>query len=152
MRMLMMLSLLSIAPSFSVQAQGTNALTQLSQARERWQTSAISSYTYGYNKYCDCHGDTPPETLVTVTAGKVTDVRHRLVNSDRIVPAAERNFSLYWTVQELFELIDSAIQRDAVVRVRYDATLGYPTSFFIDYVADLIGDEVDIRVIRFERA
>ena len=115
-------------------------------ARERWRAADASTYEYGYHKYCECHGDTPPETLVTVVAGTVTNVRHRPANSDRIVSAAERNFQYYWTIDGLFDLIESAVARDATVRARFDPVLGYPTSVFIDYVQNTIGDEVDVRI------
>ena len=119
---------------------------EIDAARERWAAAGTAAYEYGYHKYCECHGDTPPETLVTVTADTVTNVRHRPANSDRVVPAAERNFPYYWTIDDLFDLIESATARDATVRVRFDPALGYPTSVFIDYVQNTIGDEVDVRI------
>jgi hypothetical protein len=115
-------------------------------ARARWADASAASYEYGYHKFCECHGDTPPETLVSVTDGNVVNVRHKPAGSDIEVPAAERNFQYYWTIDGLFDLIQSAIARDATVRVRFDPTLGYPTSVFIDYSENLIGDEVDVRI------
>lgn len=120
--------------------------SELDAARALWAEAGTASYEYGYHKFCECHGDTPPETLVTVSGGKVVNVRHKPAGSDIEVPAAERNFQYYWTIDDLFELMASAIARDATVRARFDATLGHPTSVFIDYDANLIGDEVDVRI------
>lgn len=118
----------------------------LARARARWAAAGIETYEYGYHKFCECHGDTPPETLVTVTAGVVTNVRHKPADSSVEIPAAPRNFVYYWTIDGLFDLAESALGRDAVVRMQFDATLGYPTSVFIDYDANLIGDELDVRI------
>jgi hypothetical protein len=114
----------------------------------QWKAAGIGSYEYGYNKYCDCHRDAPPETVVTVVDGAVTRVHHLHLDSPREVPAREGSLALYWTVDDLFALIVSATARDATVRVRYDEALGYPMAIFIDYDADLIGDELDVRLTR----
>jgi hypothetical protein len=115
----------------------------------RWKAAGPSSYEYGYNKYCECHRDTPPETVVTVDAGSVTRVYHKYADSAREVPAREGSLDLYWTIDDLFTLIEAATAHAATVRVRYDETLGYPTAVFIDYDAALIGEELDVRLTRF---
>jgi len=121
----------------------------LAEARTRWSLAAISQYEYGYNKYCDCHPETPPETFVSVDLNSVVDVRHKLVDSPRIVPADPGNFYLYWTIEDLFSLVEAAADRDAIVRVQFHPSLGYPTSIYIDYNVELIGDEVDVKVTSF---
>jgi len=126
----------------------TSALAdaELDAARTRWQSAALRGYEYGYHKYCECHRDSPPETTVTVRDGKVVGVRHRPVGSATEVPAAEKNLEYYWTVDGLFALIASAQQRGVQVRVQYDAALGFPREVYIDYDADFIGDELDVRL------
>lgn len=120
----------------------------LEAGRARWQAAALADYEYGYHKYCDCYGQSPPETLVTVRAGKVERVRHRRAGYPNEVPAEDRNVQYYWTVDELFDLVSSALDGSATVRVEYDAALGFPTLLFVDYDADLIGDELDLRLTR----
>ena len=114
--------------------------------RARWKSAAISSYEYGYNKYCDCHRESPPETVVTVRGGTVTGVRHRPVGTAVEVPAADKNLQYYWTVDGLFELVAAAQARGVQVRAAYDAELGFPREIYIDYDAKLIGDELDLRM------
>ncbi|RPI61402.1 MAG: hypothetical protein EHM50_05740, partial [Lysobacterales bacterium] len=77
----------------------------LDDARARWQSAALARYEYGYHKYCECHRESPPETVVTVSGGAVTGVRHRPAGSTAEVPAADKNFEYYWTVDGLFGLI-----------------------------------------------
>jgi len=118
----------------------------LDAARARLHAAGLANYEYGYRKFCECHPDSPPETVVSVRAGKVVGVRHRPVGSRTEVPAAEKNFEYYWTVDGLFELLEAAQQRRVQVRAEYDAKLGYPTEIHIDYDADFIGDELDLEL------
>ncbi|HLF11379.1 MAG TPA: DUF6174 domain-containing protein [Gammaproteobacteria bacterium] len=120
----------------------------LEAGRSLWQAAGLTDYEYGYQKYCDCHPESPPETIVTVRAGAVVAVRHRPQNYSQEVPAEQRNLQFYWTVDGLFALLESAHRRGAQVRVDYHETLGYPTQIYIDYDADFIGDELDLRLTR----
>jgi hypothetical protein len=124
---------------------------QLDGARARWQSAALASYEYGYHKFCECHREAPPETVVTVRGGSVTGVRHRPAGGATEVPAAEKNFEYYWTVDGLFALIASAQERGVQVRAAYDAELGFPREIYIDYDSNLIGDELDLRLTGVNR-
>ena len=119
---------------------------ELAAAERLWHSSAPASYEYGYRKYCACHPDKPPETVVTVRGGNVVGVRHRPVGYDREVPAEARNLQYYWTVDGLFDLLTAAFDRGAQVRVTYDAARGFPTELHIDYDKNAIGDELDIEL------
>jgi hypothetical protein len=88
---------------------------------------------------------------VTVRDGAVTRVRHRPAGSAVEVPAEDQNFEYYWTVDGLFALLASALDRGVQVRAAYDAALGYPREIFIDYDADFIGDELDLRLTQVTR-
>jgi hypothetical protein len=123
-----------------------SADAELDGARGRWQAAALASYEYGYHKFCECHRESPPETIVTVRGERVTGVRHRPAGSTTEVPAADKNFDYYWTVDGLFDLIASAQARGVQVRAAYDAELGFPREVYIDYDADFIGDELDVRL------
>ena len=123
---------------------------RLDAARALWQNAEPDRYVYGFNKFCECHRETPPETLVEVSSGAVTDVRHIMVKTGDTVPAAAANFALYWTVDDLFSLLERASQGEAVVRAEFDDELGLPKRLFIDYLPDVVGDELDVRITRFE--
>jgi hypothetical protein len=119
--------------------------------RARWSASGVEAYQYGYQKFCDCNRETPPETLVTVLDGRVVDVRHRPSGTTIEVPAAEDNFQYYWTVEELFSLIETGLSRDATVRADYDPELGFPRAIYIDYGPDHLSDVLDLRLTRLTR-
>jgi len=130
-------------PTFAADTAG---VTALAAARRVWRSAVPPSYEYGYRKYCECHPDTPPETVVTVRDGRVVGVRHRPVGYDREVPAEQRNLQYYWTVDGLFDLLAAAFARGAEVRVKYDASRGFPAEIYIDYDASSIGDELDLKL------
>lgn len=123
---------------------------RLAAARAIWQQAGIAQYEYGYNKFCECHAETPPETLVSVDAGVVTDVRHRMAKTGDIVPARDGSFDLYWTIDDLFGLLERASNGTASVQADFDPQTGVPQRLYIDYMPDLIGDEIDVRVTAFE--
>lgn len=129
-----------LAATATAAAQSGN----LAAARKTWRAAALTNYEYGYQKYCECHPDSPPETIVTVHDGQPVGVRHRPGGSTNEVPG--RNPEVYWTIDGLFDLIDSAQRRGATVRASYDAKLGFPTQVYIDYDANFIGDELDVRL------
>jgi hypothetical protein len=140
----------AIAAAAQAPQTGAAAVDELRASWARWKGANLASYEYGYNKYCDCHRDTPPETVVVVTDGAVERVYHLYAGSVSEVPARAGSTDLYWTIEDLFRLIEGALERNATVRARYDATLGYPTAVFVDYDADFIGDEVDVRLTRLD--
>jgi hypothetical protein len=145
-------SLVSLAlSSAGVGADPATEEEKLDRHRALWAAAAFDDYEYGYNKYCECHRETPPETLVTIHDGEVVGVRHRPFGSDHEVQAEQRNFEWYWTVEGLFDLVATGLARNAEVRADYDPTLGYPTHVYVDYDANLIGDEVDVRLTRLDR-
>jgi hypothetical protein len=122
--------------------------SRLQDNRARWEAANIEDYSYGYNKYCECHRETPPETVVTILAGQIVRVHHLHPDSDREVPADPEDYQYYWTIEGLFELIGAALNREVDVRADYDEALGFPTRIFIDYDADQIGEELDLRITR----
>jgi hypothetical protein len=135
-----------LASSLLALPAAVHADAALDAARAKWRAAKLASYEYGYRKFCECHRDSPPETVVSVRDGKVVNVRHRPVGATTEVPAAEKNFEYYWTVDGLFELIGAAEARHVEVRAQYDSTVGYPTEIYIDYDKNLIGDELDLKI------
>lgn len=143
-------SMTCVASSLALAALAASAETdELEQNRARWDAAGMQNYVYGYQKYCDCHRDAPPETVVTVSGGRVARVHHEHAGSERQVPARDGSLDLYWTVDELFTLAADAYAAEAEVRVRYDPELGMPLELYVDYDPDLVGDELDLRITRF---
>jgi len=137
-------ALLSFVAAACVVLAAAAQPADLAAARNLWRRAALADYEYGYRKYCACHPDTPPETIVTVRGGTVVRVRHRPVDSPNEVPAKAGSEHYYWTIDELFDLIASAKARGAAVQATYDPARGFPSEIHIDYDKNAIGDELDV--------
>lgn len=128
---------------FTVAAQDT------ADARARWRAAAIDDYEYSYQRVCECHPDQLADTIVTVTDGEVTAVRYAREDYAEDVAVAEDRLSWFRTIEDLFALVENAAAGDAEVRATFDLEHGYPTRVFVDYVRDLVGDEVDLTITAF---
>lgn len=124
--------------------------TALEGAMQRWQANASPSYEYAYFKECDCYRDGPPLTVVSVRNGRVGEVSFIRQDSGREITARDDALSSYWTIDELFSRIASALEREAELQVEYHATLGYPEHLYIDPDPEFIGDETDLRLTRVD--
>ena len=140
---------LVLAPA-GASATDAGAAEALERHRELWHGSAPQAYEYGYQKFCDCTRDAPPIIHVAVEQSRVVAVNLQPNGFEHTLPADAENFDLYWTIDDLFALIESALDGAAAVRASYDAEHGYPTSLFVDYDDSFIGDEIDLRLTRFE--
>ena len=132
-------------------AMAQDGLSGLDAARNLWRSAQDGDYRYSYQKYCECYRAEPPTTVVTVRDGQIENVFHVHSDSERQVPARDGSYDLYWTVEDLFSKLETAYAREAVVRVDYDPSLGYPRSLYIDYDPGFVGDETDLRLSEFER-
>jgi hypothetical protein len=124
----------------------TSAAQGDAAARQRWNGAALRDYEFTYQRVCDCHPEQLADTIVTVVDGRVTAVRYARDDYVEDIPVAEERVRWFRTIDDFFSLIENALDRGAVVRTSFDATLGYPTEVYIDYDAELVGDEVDISI------
>ncbi len=125
---------------------------ELAANRGRWEAAGIASYEYRYEKVCDCHRDTPAETIVTVESGLVVGVRYDRDDYRREIPVAEDNYRWFRTIDDLFTLVEAASQSAATLRVVYEAELGYPAYIYIDYDQAMVGEEIELRVVSLRTA
>ena len=125
---------------------------ELTTNRGLWEAAGIASYEYRYEKVCDCHRDTPAETIVTVESGLVVGVRYARDDYLREIPVAEDNYRWFRTIDDLFTLVETASRSAATLRVAYEAELGYPSYIYIDYDHAMVGEEVELRVVSLRTA
>lgn len=121
----------------------------LAAGRALWDGAEIADYEYTYQRVCECHPNQMADTIVTVNAGQVVAVRYARDDYAQEVAVAAEKVSWYRTIEDLFSLVETARNGADVVRVSFDAQYGYPATIYIDYVTDLVGDEVDLKVTRF---
>lgn len=125
----------------------------LAQARLRWAGKNVTSYSYVLELQCFCAPATQLRpVLVTVQNGAAVSLEYYHENPAQRTPAPADIFGPYDTVEELFEIIDDAIDRDADrLQVGYDQEYGFPDIANIDY--EVGGSEQILFVVtRFEPA
>lgn len=118
-------------------------------ARARWRAAAVDAYQYSYQRVCDCHPDQLADTIVTVNEGEVIAVRYAREDYAEDIPVAPDRLSWFRTIEDLFALVENAVANGADVRATFDPARGYPTTVYVDYDRDLIGDEVDLTITAF---
>lgn len=110
---------------------------KLTAARARWESKNLDSYSYILELQCFCgpSADLRP-VLVTVQDGTVASVQYYHENPAQRTPASATIFGPYDTVDELFEIVEDAIEQDAdVLQVGYDAEYGFPNAVNLDLQA-----------------
>ncbi len=115
-----------------------------------WNSAAISSYEYRYEKVCDCHRDIPAETIVTVGSGEVVVVRYARDDYLVEIPVAAKEYRWFRTIDDLFSLVATVTESATTLRVTFNSVLGYPEYVYIDYDHAMIGDEIELEVTAFE--
>jgi len=137
------LTLLAIAGAFAMNALGDE---ELDANRALWMAAELSDYEFRYQKVCECHRETPADTIVIVRDGEIVQVRYDREDylNEIVVPA--KNYQWFRTVDDLFSLVAGAQARNALVRVSYHPTLGYPERIYVDYDQNLVGEEVELHV------
>lgn len=113
----------------------------LNQARTQWDSKKVSSYTYILELQCFCAPASQLQpVLVTVRNGAVASLQYWDEDPADRTPAPASVFGAYDTVEELFDFVADAINRDSdVLQVGYDAEYGFPNVINVDYQAG--GDE-----------
>lgn len=109
--------------------------------RAAWEAAGVRDYRYLFQRRCECPPEMTAPVEIEVRGGAVEAV----MLSQSGAPVSPELLPAFPTVDDLFDLIDEALRRDAdLLEVTYDSPLGYPTSLRIDYRREVADDEVDI--------
>ena len=113
------------------------AFRDLVENASDWDALGITEYRFTATVSCFCAGELFRPASVVVRGNAVESATY--VDDGR--PVDPLFLPAYQTVDEMFETIASAIERQAVVlEVTYDAELHYPTDVYID-LSEMIADE-----------
>ena len=132
---------------FNASFNQAHADEALEENRAKWQAAGISSYEYRYRKVCECHPETPADTIVTVAGGDIVAVSYDREDYLEPIPVPAEKHDWFRTVEDLFVLVERALDSAEVIRVSYDPELGYPTRIFVDYEVNLVDEEVELQVV-----
>lgn len=131
------------ADSLSVQATAQAS----GDHRAAWEAAGLRDYRYEHRRSCEC----PPETTQLVQIEVRDGTVQAVVFAGTGEPVSSELVSAFPTVDELFDLIDDAIRRNAdLLEVTYDGALGYPKTLRIDYRREVADDEMEIEASNLE--
>ncbi|MGH7507018.1 MAG: DUF6174 domain-containing protein [Longimicrobiales bacterium] len=140
------LLVLSAPPLLGAQCSitGPGEAGDLEDARERWAAAAIDNYTFVLQRSCFCAGGNEPVRIV-VRDG--VPASYTVVETGDPLPQEWRE--AYPTVEELFDIIEDAIEDADEIVVSYDSARGYPVRVDIDYIGRAIDDEMGYIISEF---
>lgn len=116
-----------------------NVISELNTHRQLWLSQKIKKYQYTYKQICFCPPPANIPVKVSVKNKKITAV----TPLETTQPLEKLNPESYKTIEQLFEIIENAVARNAdTITVTYDPKLGYPSEIFIDYIKLAADDEI----------
>lgn len=125
----------------------SGAAGDLRAARAEWERQGIDSYRYTIRRSCECLPEATAPARVEVRGGRTVSVV-AAAGGRQLRPEV---FEQYDTVEELFAVIEEAIARDPYrFTARYDARLGYPLEYSVDFDREHADDEGSLVITDFE--
>lgn len=121
--------------------------SDFNEHKSLWDTQDIDTYTYVFQRSCEClPQDTAPKQ-VDVVDGMVVSVDGQSASVDGQPLQAFANIP---TIDGLFDKIQQAIDSNPYrMNIQYDETLGYPSNMFIDYEEKLADEEFIVSAQHF---
>lgn len=111
----------------------------LRRNQRKWAEQQVKEYQFVFRRVCFCIPEFVRPVVINVRDGKIVAVRYADRDQQSVLP---ENFHRYQTVDELFAIIQQAIDQKAHrINVAYDQKRGFPTAVFIDYSADMADEE-----------
>jgi hypothetical protein len=110
----------------------------LSSNTGRWAAMRPQHYEFTYQRSgCECLAEWTVPMRVLVHDREIQSVVN--IGTGQLIASTVHQAK---TIDDLFDLIEEATARDAFrLAVTYDAELGYPTSIFVDFRAEVADDE-----------
>ena len=122
-------------------------MDRLSEQRALWEAQGLQNYTYDVQRVCFC--PFREGVRVTVSNGSVAGATD--LATGEVLEPSEVQF--YLTIDGLFDLVQNAYDRNAhEVQVEFDPSRGYPTRIYIDYLENVIDEELGFTLLGEVRA
>ena len=122
---------------------------ELKKHRRIWENEVVRDYQYRLQVLCFCPPDVTNPVIVEVKNG----VTFSVIYAGTGLPVGNTNFVRYDTIDEMFQVIEDAINQGAdEIKVEYNADLGYPTRIDIDFIKMAVDDEITYTISNFAGA
>ncbi|MHB1193915.1 MAG: DUF6174 domain-containing protein [Longimicrobiales bacterium] len=119
-------------------------LDDIAQHRAIWESKRPSSYVYELERWCNCPKEEQGPVRVNVEGTLVVERRYPETGA---VVASSLN-SAFPAVDGLFDMLEDAARREPwSINVYWDAELGYPRDFYVDFESNVLYDELSYRVV-----
>ncbi len=117
---------------------------ELDVNRALWDAAAVHDYSMTFQRLClFCN----VEFLIPVRITVRGDTIHEVTDLDTGEPVEEPAEGAFLTVDEVFDVIQDALDRNAAeIDVRYNSTLGYPTDVVIDFSRSMFDDDTEFQI------
>ena len=124
----------------------TQAISDLTIARQRWEAARPSAYDYTLGISCFCGGEITRPVVIVVSGNSVESRKY--ADTGETVGAP---FSVSFpSIDGLFDvLVQATGRKPAVLDATYHPSLGYPTRVSIDFVANAADDEMQYTITNF---
>jgi hypothetical protein len=146
MKKLLLLTLIIILTACSA---GTPS--ELDRNRQTWQDAGVTHYRFSLNVGCFCVFRSQMPIIVEVQNDEIISITYP---DGTLVAADDPNyetFSKHATIERLFAELETGLAGDAdEVTVKYDATRGFPSEIYFDYIKAAADDELSLSVSNFE--
>jgi hypothetical protein len=122
---------------------------ELDKHRRIWENEVVRDYQYRLQVLCFCPPEVTNPVIVEVKGGVTSSV----IYVGTGLPVGNNNFIRYDTIEEMFQVIEDAINQNAdEIKVEYNADLGYPTRIEIDFIKMAVDDEITYTISNFAHA
>ncbi len=122
--------------------------SELASGRDRWQKAGISHYRYNLTVGCFCAFSQRMPLTIEVANGVVQSMAY---SDGTPVPADQAAwFTRYSTIEALFDYTGEALKTADEIKVQYDPTYGFPSSVQIDFIKQVMDDELGLTVANFQ--
>lgn len=149
MRKLIITVMALVLAGCAVMGSALGNRSEIEQHKEKWQDADISHYRYNLFISCFCVFNEDMPLIIEVQDGKVVSMEFQ--SGKEIDPSLHELFDKYATIDRLFAELEAGLNgaADKVV-VEYDPTYGFPTKADIDFVEEVIDEELYLTISNFE--
>lgn len=120
---------------------------RLEDARDRWRSLEISSYSYAYEAACFCGPTATQPVRVEVVDGEVVSITSIETGEPAQPAVPAEDPADFLTVEGLFGFLRDALRQDpASFDASYHPELGHPTSASIDFDERVADEEFAFEV------
>ncbi|MGH1366263.1 MAG: DUF6174 domain-containing protein [Calditrichia bacterium] len=116
----------------------SNDRSELDEQLAKWQSFNLSNYSYEFRASCFCFPEFNEWVSVTVKDDTISSVT--ILSTTE--PPQELPLNNWFTIDDLFETVSTAVETADEFEISYNDEYGYPEVISVDYIEEAVDDEV----------